>query len=169
MSDYIFSTRPSCRTVVYELFHNIDILSGDMFRDSQIFSDSFRHSKLIQLKNRIWCDNCTSWEIHSLSHKVSSDTTLLSFKSGTDIFDRSSSSMLLLWLVSDVVIHQCGNKQLEILENFILWRLSITMLHVICKQVISSYDFMISICEIIFTSLSITSLNWGSDWWWTDW
>ena len=116
-------------------------------------------SPLIQLQNGIWCNDSSSGEIDSLTHQVSSDSSFLTFKTRSDIFNRLAwRSVLLSWLILNIVVHQRGNQKLEIFENCFLCLLRLASFHIATELIVGSDNHSVSICEIILASHSITCL-----------
>lgn len=119
MSDNVFSSRPDVRSILNELPHLIDVLSCYCFRNCQIKCNLLWNAQLIKLENGIWSNYSSGRKIHSLAHEVSTESTFLSSKTGSDSFQRLSRLVLLSWLSLYFVVHQGRNIILQILSKLV--------------------------------------------------
>jgi hypothetical protein len=86
MPNDVFCTRVLRWTIHYILAHLIYVKRS--YRDwyCHVKGYSNGYSKLVKLKVGVRGDDCASTEIHSLAHKVTSDTSFFSFKALSDSF-----------------------------------------------------------------------------------
>lgn len=61
--------------------------------DSQVLSDGTRHSHLINFQVGVWCNHCSGREVHSLSHEITSHTSLFTLQSLLDRLQRTPPSL----------------------------------------------------------------------------
>ena len=101
-------------------------------RFSNIFSNFHRNTKFFNGKVRIRCNNRTSREINTFTHKIASDTTTFSINAFFDRFQRSPRTLRNGRSTWNIIIYDCRNiilqnsspvidyMGLSILRNFLL-------------------------------------------------
>lgn len=151
-SDDKFGARPLIRSIVHQLLHIIQIILCHVFRPRQINSDALRHAQLIQLKNRIRCDDRSRRVVHTLAHQVTPDPTFLALKPRSDTFDGTTALESLLLGIRLVVVHERSHVHLQVTETVLLHLLGLVVCDHLPQLIALSDDFLVSHCEVIVAS-----------------
>lgn len=126
--------------------------------DCQVLGNGARHTHLINLQVRIWCDDCSSREVDPFSHEVAPYTPLLAFQSLFDWLQRTATSLESLqnikqietsvtWLPHD---HTRGRPGSSLSTIVATWNCSILTSSCIIWGAAPFFSFLMS-CWLDFT------------------
>ena len=119
MPDNVLSSRPRIWSILNQSPHLINVLWSDCLRNGKVHCNRYGDPQLIKLKNGVRSNDSSGTEVHSLSHKVSSQSPFLPSQSRSDCLQSFTRFMLMSWLSLDFIIHQSCNIILQCVSDFI--------------------------------------------------
>ena len=158
-ADDVLGAGPFVRTVLDELTHGLDVGARHVLRNREVHGNELGHTQLVELQDRIRSDNRSSGEVDTLSHEVTTNATFLTLKSGTDALDGATIGVLLLRLVRLIVVHECGNQQLQVAHDVLLSPLSRRHLQQLLQFIVLSDDLLVGVRQVIVGAHAISGLN----------
>ena len=119
---YLLSTRMNQRTSPNQTVKLFLVIFRNNLRNRKIHRDFHRNTIFINTNAWIHTNDSPSRKIHSFSHNIGPNTTLLSFQSLTNHFEGLSTSTATNWNILNLIINHSRNVPL----NYIMDQINLT-------------------------------------------
>lgn len=159
MTDDVLGAWPVGWTILDQLLHLVVVVQGHRLREGQVLGNWFGNTQL--LKREVWVgsDHSSRAEIDSLSHQVASEPSFLTFESSPECPQLLARLVLLLWLASDVVVHESRHVELQQRLDVVQHRLVRALLNVSFELIVHLEDLLVGVSQVVLRSAHVGHLD----------